>query len=104
MKRVAGIMRVRKDCFAEYQARHAALWPEMKHELLAHGYKNYSIFLDESTGSLFAYYETEDEALSEAIAGSSVCKKWWAFMKDIMDTNADDSPVNLPLRMVFHLD
>jgi L-rhamnose mutarotase len=31
-------------------------------------------------------------------------KKWWAYMKDIMDTNADNSPVAVGLEEVFHLD
>jgi L-rhamnose mutarotase len=32
-----------------------------------------------------------------------VMQKWWAYMKDIMQTNADNSPVNIPLKEVFHL-
>jgi L-rhamnose mutarotase len=30
-------------------------------------------------------------------------RKWWAFMKDIMETNEDDSPVAIPLKEVFYL-
>ena len=30
-------------------------------------------------------------------------KKWWAYMKDIMETNSDDSPVSIPLKNVFIL-
>jgi L-rhamnose mutarotase len=31
-------------------------------------------------------------------------KKWWAYMKDIMDSHPDNSPVAVPLREVFHLE
>jgi tropinone reductase I len=31
-----------------------------------------------------------------------VMKKWWAYMKDIMETNADNSPVSIPLKDVFY--
>jgi L-rhamnose mutarotase len=31
-------------------------------------------------------------------------QKWWAFMKDIMDSNSDNSPVSISLKEVFHLD
>ncbi|HEX7754466.1 MAG TPA: L-rhamnose mutarotase [Niabella sp.] len=31
-------------------------------------------------------------------------QRWWTFMRDIMETNADDSPVAVPLTEVFHLD
>ena len=32
-----------------------------------------------------------------------VMKRWWDHMKDIMQTNADNSPVNIPLKEVFYL-
>jgi L-rhamnose mutarotase len=32
-----------------------------------------------------------------------VMKKWWAYMKDIMETNPDNSPLSIPLKNVFHL-
>jgi L-rhamnose mutarotase len=30
-------------------------------------------------------------------------QKWWAFMGDIMESNADNSPVSIPLEEVFYL-
>ena len=30
-------------------------------------------------------------------------KKWWNYMKDIMETNEDNSPVSIPLEEVFYL-
>ncbi|MFX7845269.1 L-rhamnose mutarotase [Acinetobacter baumannii] len=30
-------------------------------------------------------------------------KKWWHYMKDIMETNSDESPVSIPLKEVFYL-
>jgi L-rhamnose mutarotase len=32
-----------------------------------------------------------------------VMQRWWAYMKDIMDTHADHSPVSIPLQEVFYL-
>jgi len=32
-----------------------------------------------------------------------VMKKWWTYMRDIMETNADDSPKSIPLKEVFYL-
>jgi L-rhamnose mutarotase len=104
MKRVAGIMKVYKDCFAEYKRRHDNIFPEMKKELENHGYHNYSIYLDETTGNLFSYYETDDEKKADSMADTEICKKWWDYMKDVMETNPDNSPVCLDLKEVFHLD
>jgi L-rhamnose mutarotase len=88
----------------EYERRHSPIWPELQEVLRAHGVHDYSIFLDETDGSLFGYVEIEDEARWDAIARTEVCRRWWTFMRDIMPTNPDDSPRSRPLREVFHLD
>jgi L-rhamnose mutarotase len=87
----------------EYERRHSPIWPELQEVLRAHGVRDYSIFLDETDGSLFGYVEIEDEARWDAIAQTPVCRRWWTHMRDIMPTNPDDSPRSVPLREVFHL-
>ena len=89
---------------AEYEKRHNRLWPEMKDMIHEHGGKNYSIFLDRETLTLFGYIEIEDEALWQAGADTEINRKWWDFMADIMETNPDNSPVSVDLHPVFHLD
>lgn len=76
----------------------------MREALKDAGAHNYSIFLDKETGNLFAYLEVDDVEKYNAIAQSDDCKKWWAYMEPIMDTNEDKSPVTLDLHEVFHLD
>ena len=97
-------MCVYKDYYEEYKKRHDELWPEMKKTLKEHGAHNYSIFLDEETGQLFAYVEVENEEKWKQIAQTEVCQKWWKYMEPIMETNEDHSPVAKELREVFHLD
>ena len=48
---------------AEYEKRHNQLWPEMKDMIHEHGGKNYTIFLDRETLTLFGYLEIENEEL-----------------------------------------
>ena len=88
---------------AEYERRHAAIWPEMKAMLREYGALDYSIFLDPETLILFAYLEIEDEAKWAASADTAICRKWWDYMADIMDVNPDNSPVCHDLKPVFHL-
>lgn len=88
----------------EYRKRHNELWPEMIDMIHEYGGKNYSIFFDKETDILFGYIELEDEALWDKSAETAICRKWWDFMADIMDTNADNSPVSTDLDLVFHLD
>mgnify|MGYP001423083117 FL=1 len=104
MIRKASIMFVNKDSYEEYKRRHDEIWPEMVAELKAHGAHNYSIFLDKETGRLFAYLEIEDEKLWEQMAETEICQKWWKYMKPIMKTNPDNSPVSINLDEVFHLE
>ena len=89
---------------AEYERRHNLLWPEMKDMIHEHGGKNYSIFLDRDTLTLFGYIEIEDEARWSASADTAINRKWWDYMADIMETNTDNSPVCIDLHPVFHLD
>ena len=87
----------------EYKKRHDLIWPELVDVLKQHGAKSYSIFLDEKTNLLFSYIEMENIEDWNKVAETKVCKKWWDFMKDIMDTNEDNSPVSTELCNVFDL-
>lgn len=87
----------------EYQKRHTEIWPELQQLLKDTGVSNYSIFLDEETLDLFGVMEVDDETKMVALPTHPVMQKWWNYMKDIMETNPDASPVSIPLREVFFL-
>ena len=97
-------MRLYSGKAEEYEKRHNALWPEMKEMIHEYGGKNYSIFFDAETDTLFGYIELDNEELWGKSADTEICKKWWAYMADIMETNQANSPVSIPLKKVFHLD
>jgi L-rhamnose mutarotase len=103
MNRVAFKMKLFKGCEAEYQRRHDALWPELQILLKQAGIKDYSIFLDKETNSLFGYLHIDDAGKLDALPQHPVMQKWWLYMKDIMDTHDDNSPLTTPLEEVFYL-
>lgn len=103
MIRKAFVMHLHPGKKEEYRRRHNPIWPELEAELKSHGAHNYSIFLDEATHTLFAYVEIEDEARWQSIAQTEACRRWWAFMKDVMPSNPDNSPVAKEIEEVFHL-
>jgi L-rhamnose mutarotase len=103
MIRKAFVMHVRPTAHDEYKRRHDALWPELATVLSEHGVGSYSIFLDAARNVLFAYVELESLERWNAIADTAVCRRWWSYMRDIMATNPDDSPVSEDLTEVFHL-
>ena len=87
----------------EYEKRHNELWAEMKDMIHEYGGSNYSIFLDKETNTLFGYIEIENEEKWAKSADTEICRKWWHFMADIMETNSDESPVSVNLKEVFYL-
>ena len=98
-------MKLMPGCRDEYQKRHDEIWTELAVLLKANGISDYTIFLDEETNTLFAVQQQTDTGQSSQDLGSNpVVQRWWAYMADIMETNADDSPVSKPLKQVFHLD
>lgn len=103
MQRVAFKMKLFKGKEEEYKKRHDEIWSELKDLLKQAGIKDYSIFLDEETNFLFGYLTIDDTKKIEELPNESVMKKWWAYMKDIMETNEDNSPINIPLKEVFYL-
>ena len=104
MIRKAFMMGVNADKHEEYRERHNPIWPELEATLKAHGVHNYSIFHHPETSQLFAYVEIEDESRWQSIAETDICKRWWAYMREIMPSNPDNSPCSADLREVFHID
>jgi L-rhamnose mutarotase len=87
----------------EYKKRHDLIWPELKSLLKEHGISDYSIFLDEESHFLFGKMTVDNISSLKSLPESKVMKKWWSYMKDIMVTNEDDSPVSIPLKQVFFM-
>src|SRR5688572_2743193 len=100
MQRVAFKMTLFKGQEEEYKKRHDALWPELHELLKATGVQAYSIFLDESTNSLFGVLQIDNPVKLDELPAHPVMQKWWAYMKDIMESNPDNSPVSIPLKEV----
>lgn len=101
--RVAFKMQLFSGYEEEYRRRHEALWPELEQLLKQTGISDYSIFLDETTHALFGVLKLEQPATLDELPGHPVMQKWWAYMKDIMESNPDHSPVSIPLKEVFYL-
>ena len=87
----------------EYKRRHDAIWPELSMVLKTYGVHNYSISLSEDTNQLFAYAEIDSEEQWGSIANTTICKKWWLYMSDIMETNDNYSPMSTELTEMFYL-
>lgn len=81
MARVAFRLQVRPELLDEYRAVHSPVRREMLEAIAASGRHNYSLFLDESDGTLFGYYEVDDDDVAQSyLADSPVASAWEAEM------------------------
>ena len=104
MEHMAWKGRIKPGCKAEYQKRHAEIWPEMVKVLKDAGICNYSIFY--CNDELFGYYECEKGvAYAEKVqAESPVVDRWNEYMKDILELEMDPVTGAQPkLEQVFRL-
>ncbi len=103
MQRNAFTMQLKPGAAAEYRRRHDAIWPELVEALRDAGISDYSIFLEESTGRLFAVQKLADGHTAADLPQHPVVRRWWDMMADLMETHPDGEPVSGPLTEVFHL-
>ena len=103
--RVCFELQVRPELLDEYLARHTPVRPEMLAEIAAAGRRDYSLFLG-AGGRLVGYYETDDDAASQAyLAASEVAARWEAEMARFfigLDGRPDQAAT--PLTEIFHLE
>jgi len=103
MVRLAFKMKLHKGFEEEYKKRHDELWPGLENLLKETGISKYSIFLDNETNILFGVLNAENPSALDDLPSNPIMQKWWAYMKDIMESNPDNSPVSIPLKEVFYL-
>jgi L-rhamnose mutarotase len=103
METIAFRMTLNPGMREEYARRHREIWPELVDALHDAGVRDYRIYLDESTGALFATLTRTDDHTMDALPDLPVMRKWWDAMADIMVTAPDHVPVQQKLVPVFEL-
>jgi len=97
-------MKLKPGQVAEYKRRHDTIWPELAALLSQAGIHDYSIFLDEETLHLFAVHKLRERNARITLPEHPVMRRWWEYMRDLMETHPDGRPVEWPLIPLFHLD
>jgi arylsulfatase len=101
---VAAKLQLKPSAGEEYKRRHDAIWPELSRAIRAAGISDFSIFLDEETGTLFSIQKVAATNTTAVLRKSAIMHKWWNFMADLMEVNSDNSPARVSLKPVFHQD
>lgn len=102
-ERIAFRMILNPGQAAEYEKRHDEVFPDLAQALKDAGVSDYSIWHDPESDHLFAILTRTDDHTLDKLPDTEVCKRWWAFMADIMETDADNVPTQIPLKRVFLL-
>ena len=103
MEKFAFKMQLNAGCLAEYKKRHEEIWPELVTLLKDAGVSDYSIHLDEETYALIGVlWRTEDHKMNE-LPSEEIMQRWWSYMADIMETDENNVPTQIPLKRVFLL-
>ena len=102
--RIAFKMKLKPGFEETYTQRHNPIWPELEAVLIRQGVKSYSIFLDQESDTLFAYAEIENLEKWKEIAHTDECQRWWRYMAPLMEVNNDNSPKEIELKQVFHIE
>jgi L-rhamnose mutarotase len=101
--RIAFRMNLNSGQALEYEKRHDEVFPELAQALKDAGVSDYSIWLDPETNHLFAILTRTTDHTLDILPDTDICKKWWAFMADIMETDENNVPTQIPLKQVFLL-
>lgn len=104
LQRYAFKMKLHTGQTDEYKRRHDQIWPDLCRALTAAGISDYSIYLDEETSTLFAFQKLTHGNTAHELPDNPIVKVWWEHMSDIMECNEDNSPIETPLKEMFHMD
>jgi L-rhamnose mutarotase len=97
-------MKLKPGNAAEYRRRHDEICPELSALLRAAGLYDYSIFLDEESLHLYAVLKLRDDNTRVTLPQHPLMRRWWEYMRDLMETDPNGRPIEWPLVPIFHLD
>lgn len=102
-ERIAFRMNLNPGQAAEYEKRHDEIFPELSQALKDAGVSDYSIWLDPVSNHLFGILTRTADHTMDRLPDSAIMKRWWKHMADVMETDADNVPTQVPLKRVFLL-
>jgi L-rhamnose mutarotase len=84
-----------------YRKRHDEIWPELEAALHAAGVIEYRIFNEPGSEDLFAVMRRKKTHTLDALAASTLMRRWWDMMADVTVTGSDGVPVQREMRQVY---
>lgn len=89
---------------AEYERRHAKVWPEVVSAIKESGFSNYSIFRRGTEMIGYAECEPTIGAAMTKLEGYEATARWAQYIRSVMTRAVDDEGRLFTAREVWHLD
>lgn len=104
MQRICFLMEIVPGQEAEYERRHAEIWPELVAALQDAGVRNYTLFRRGT--SVIGYAECHPDAATAfgAVGATEVNRRWAQWFTDVLATHTDAAGNLIEAAEVWHLD
>lgn len=89
---------------AEYERRHAELWPELVEALRAAGFSNYSLFRRGLEVIAYCECEPSAEVALARLEATEVNARWAAHIRSLMTRSVDEHGRFFTVNEIWHLD
>ncbi len=89
---------------AEYERRHAEVWPELVAALREAGFSNYSLFRRDTEVIAYAECEPTVEAALAKLDGMEVNARWSTYIQALMTRAVDVDERFFTVDEIWHLD
>jgi L-rhamnose mutarotase len=89
---------------AEYERRHAEIWPELVAALAEAGFSNYSLFRRGTEVIAYAECEPTVETALAKLESTEVNARWSAYIRSLMTRSVDEDGRFFTVDEIWHLD
>ncbi|RKU41980.1 hypothetical protein DL546_001722 [Coniochaeta pulveracea] len=114
-RRYAQIVKLKPEFYEEYKNCHAAVWPEVLKQIKDCHIQDYSIYFDDYSKILFAYFKyvgDDYESDMEKMRANPKVREWWrmtdgfqeSLVPGAVSSEAGEPGWWKPLEEVFHVD
>jgi L-rhamnose mutarotase len=104
LERVCFTFDLRPGTEAEYERRHAEIWPELVLAITAAGFRNHSLFRRRQQVIAYAECHPSVAAAFEALSRQEVSRRWGETFADVIVSMHGPDGELVRLEEVWHLD
>jgi L-rhamnose mutarotase len=98
------VLIVHPERIAEYEARHADVWPDMMAALTDSGFRNYTGFRKDAQVAYYGEFHPDMTSALAKIGATDVNRRWGESFEGIITSISDREGRLFTARDVFHLD